>query len=139
MSRESYDAPYVMGIIAEYQNDFDGAREWYQKALSRNPNTNRQGRGSKALKNKINRHPEIPVTPDIKSTEDRTESVDRQLKKVRFHKSTFTFTDVVGMDKQKKLIYENIILAIKKPKLLKATARSLASGDIYGPPGCGKT
>ena len=34
---DSHDAPYVMGIIAEYQNDFDGAKEWYEKALAKNP------------------------------------------------------------------------------------------------------
>ncbi len=44
------------------------------------------------------------------------------------------------MDKQKKLIYENIVLAIKKPELLKAYGKKLGLGVIfYGPPGNGKT
>ena len=33
---DSYDAPYVMGIINEYQHDYDGAKEWYEKALKKN-------------------------------------------------------------------------------------------------------
>jgi SpoVK/Ycf46/Vps4 family AAA+-type ATPase len=137
---ESYDAPYVMGIIAEYQNDFDGAREWYQKALTRNPKYEQARTRLDALAGKINKHPEIPTTSDGKRIEDRTVVEEGQLKKVRFHKSNLKFTDVVGMEKQKDLIYNNIILAIKKPELLKAYGKKLGLGVIfYGPPGCGKT
>lgn len=137
---ESFDAPYVMGIIAEYQNDFEGAKAWYEKALQRNPKYEQAKSRLDALKNKANKHPELAGAGSTKQSDDKTVVEEGQLKKVRFHKSNIKFSDVVGMEKQKKLIYENIILAIKKPELLKAYGKKLGLGVIfYGPPGCGKT
>ncbi|MCL4364792.1 MAG: AAA family ATPase [Candidatus Marsarchaeota archaeon] len=137
---DSYDAPYVMGIIAEYQNDFQGAKEWYDKALSRNPKYE-QARGRlEALKAKMNKHPEIPISKGAKKSEDETVVEEGQIKKVKFFKSSITFSDVVGMDKQKKVIHDNIVLAITKPDLLRAYGKKLGLGVIfYGPPGNGKT
>ncbi len=136
---ESYDAPYVMGIIAEYQNDFQGAREWYEKALSRNPNYEQAKSRLEQLKKKSAKHPDLPASTKEKG-EDETVVEEGQIKKVRFHKSKITFKDVVGMDKQKKIIYDNIVLAIRKPDLLKAYGKKLGLGVIfYGPPGNGKT
>ncbi len=136
---DSHDAPYVMGIIAEYQNDYEAAKAWYEKALAKNPKYEQARQRLESLKNKAARHPEIPAATGT-AEEDRTVVQEGQLKKVRFHKSGIKFADVVGMSKQKKLIYDNIILAIKKPDLLKAYGKKLGLGVIfYGPPGCGKT
>ncbi|MDE1860480.1 MAG: AAA family ATPase [Candidatus Micrarchaeota archaeon] len=138
---ESHDAPYVMGIIAEYQNDYEGAKEWYEKALARNPKYEQARARLEALKNKAKRHPEVPYTPTAgqKREENETVQEEGQIKKVRWHKSTIKFGDVVGMVKEKDLIYQNIILAIKKPELLKVYGKKLGLGVIfYGPPGCGK-
>ena len=136
---DSYDAPYVMGIIAEYQNDFQGAKEWYEKALSRNPNYEQARSRLEQLKKKSEKHPELPASNKEKGA-DETVVEEGQIKKVRFHKSSITFKDVVGMDKQKKIIHDNIILAIRKPELLKAYGKKLGLGVIfYGPPGNGKT
>jgi SpoVK/Ycf46/Vps4 family AAA+-type ATPase len=137
---ESHDAPYVMGIIAEYQEDFQTAKEWYEKALAKNPNYEQAKSRLESLKGKINKHPEIPTGAAEKKDEEATVVEEGQLKKVRYHKSSLKFTDVVGMEKQKKLIYENVILAIKKPELLKQYGKKLGLGVIfYGPPGNGKT
>lgn len=137
---DSYDAPYVMGIIAEYQNDFQGAKEWYEKALSRNPKYDQARSRLEQLKKKSEKHPELPTGNKEKGVPDETVVEEGQIKKVRFHKSTITFKDVVGMDKQKKIIHDNIILAIRKPDLLKAYGKKLGLGVIfYGPPGNGKT
>lgn len=142
---ESYDAPYVMGIISEYQNDFDGAKEWYEKALAKNPNYEQAKARLDQLKTKVGKHPEMaPVsgtpTSGGKVDADGTVMEEGQIKKVKWHKSSLTFADVVGMEKQKQLIYENVILAIKKPDLLKAYGKKLGLGVIfYGPPGNGKT
>ncbi len=134
---DSYDAPYVMGIIAEYQNDFQGAKEWYEKALSRNPKYEQARNRLEQLKKKSEKHPEIPAGG--KKEVDETVVEEGQIKKIRFHKSNITFRDVVGMDKQKKVIHDNIILAIRKPDLLKAYGKKLGLGVIfYGPPGNGK-
>ncbi len=136
---DSYDAPYVMGIIAEYQNDFQGAKEWYEKALSRNPKYEQARSRLEQLKKKSEKHPELPTGNKEKGVVDETVVEEGQIKKIRFHKSTITFKDVVGMDKQKKVIHDNIILAIRKPDLLKAYGKKLGLGVIfYGPPGNGK-
>ncbi len=143
----SYDAPYVMGIIAEYQNDFDGAKEWYEKSLARNPKYEQAKSRLEQLQQKAAKHPEIPSSATTTSTSTKiaensnsTVMEEGQLKKLRWHKSSLKFEDVVGMEKQKKLIYENVILAIKKPELLKAYGKKLGLGVIfYGPPGNGKT
>lgn len=137
---ESYDAPYVMGIIAEYQNDFVGAKEWYEKALKKNPKYEQAKSRLEQLKNKAKKHPDIPYE-GTRGKEGLNETVQEegQIKKVRWHTSSITFNDVVGMSKEKDLIYQNIILAIKKPELLKQFGKKLGLGVIfYGPPGCGK-
>ncbi len=141
MEPESYDAPYVMGIIAEYQHDYKAAKEWYDKALARNPNYEQAKARLDQLKGKINEEGTPAALSKVGGPEEKgTEISEGQIKKVRWHKSKITFKDVVGMEKQKKLIYENIILAIKKPELLRAYGKKLGLGVIfYGPPGNGKT
>ncbi len=135
----SYDAPYVMGIIAEYQGDYQGAKEWYDKALARNPKYEQAKSRLEQLKQKSTKHPEM-ANVQSKKEEGETVMEEGQLKKVRFHKSTLTFNDVKGMEEQKELIHDNIILAIKKPELLRAYGKKLGLGVIfYGPPGNGKT
>ncbi len=138
---DSYDAPYIMGLVNEYQQDFAGAKEWYEKALSLNPNYSEAKARLSQLKTKM----EIASAPQQEKTEAQagvSETViqEGQIKQTKWHKSQITFKDVVGMEKEKKLIYENIILAIKKPELLKAYGKKLGLGVLfYGPPGCGKT
>ncbi|MDE1823609.1 MAG: AAA family ATPase, partial [Candidatus Micrarchaeota archaeon] len=135
---ESYDAPYVMGIIAEYQQDYDGAKEWYQKALAKNPKYEQARSRLEQLKSKVKKHPELDAEASGETKETQVE--EGQIKKVKWHKSKITFKDVVGMEKEKKIIHENIILAIKKPELLRAYGKKLGLGVIfYGPPGNGKT
>ncbi len=148
----SHDAPYVMGIISEYQHDYKGAKEWYEKALSRNPNYEQAKARLEQLKSKLAQEGTSPASEASAapamgpvSTKPVAESKDTvveegQIKKVKWHVSNIKFKDVVGMTKEKKLIYENIILAIRKPDLLKAYGKKLGLGVIfYGPPGCGKT
>ena len=138
---DSYDAPYIMGIIAEYQKDYQGAKEWYEKALSRNPDYEQARARLEALKDKKDK----VLVNDSQQQEDNSTSSkstvveEGQIKKIKWHESKINFDDVVGMKKEKKLIYENIVLAIKKPELLKAYGKKLGLGVIfYGPPGCGK-
>ena len=148
---ESFDAPYVMGIISEYQQDYTGAKEWYELSLKRNPNYEQAKARMEQLKKKLIEQKQSTIPqPSLsysgtRSSESEvpkndTEVSEGQIKKVKWHKSNITFKDVVGMKKEKKLIYENIILAIRKPELLKAYGKKLGLGVIfYGPPGCGKT
>jgi transitional endoplasmic reticulum ATPase len=138
---ESYDAPYVMGIVAEYQQDYQGAKEWYEKALSKNPKYEQAKARLDQLKSKLTK-PQTQAGTTTVGTKSSNDTLveEGQIKKVRWHKSNTTFKDLVGMAKEKRLIYENIILAIKKPELLKAYGKKLGLGVIfYGPPGNGKT
>ncbi len=139
MEPDSYDAPYVMGIISEYRQDYGKAKEWYEKALKKNPDYEQAKARLEQLKPKLEA-PEEGKKIKVGAEEEETKSEEGQLKKIKWHKPTITFKDVVGMEKEKKLIYENIILAIRKPELLRAYGKKLGLGVIfYGPPGCGKT
>ncbi len=135
---DSYDAPYIMGVIAEYQKNYDGAKEWYEKALGRKPDYEQAKSRLEALEAKKDKA--MPGQALDKEDNARSTVVEEgQIRKVKWHESKINFNDVVGMNKEKKLIYENIVLAIKKPELLKAYGKKLGLGVIfYGPPGCGK-
>lgn len=140
---ESYDAPYVMGIIEEYKKNYTGAKGWYEKALEMNPKYEQARARLDQLKTKmekpIEKEREDPIKVGSTQSED-TVVEDGQIKSVKFHKSNLKFSDIVGMKKQKDLIHQNIVLAIKKPELLKAYGKKLGLGVLfYGPPGCGKT
>ncbi len=144
---DSADAPYVMGIISEYQNDYKAANDWYEKSLVKNPKYE-QARGRlEQLKKKMEKPVEVAglgSTPGtaIGSTAAGSTTVikEGQLQQKKWFRSDLNFKDVVGNEKQKKLIYENVILAIKKPELLRAYGKKLGLGVLfYGPPGGGKT
>jgi len=34
----SFDAPYIMGVISEKKQDFETALKWYDKSIKKNPN-----------------------------------------------------------------------------------------------------
>ncbi len=141
----SHDAPYVMGVICEYQQDYQGAKEWYEKSLKVKPDYDQARSRLEQLRPKLDsvQGPRPLMDKNTNVPEPATQgtvSQDGQLKKVKWFKSNTTFKDVVGMEKEKELIYQNIVLAIKKPDLLKAYGKKLGLGVIfYGPPGCGKT
>ncbi len=50
---DSYDAPYVMGIVAEYQKDYNLAMDWYEKSLAKNPNYEQAKARMEQLQNKM--------------------------------------------------------------------------------------
>ncbi|MDE1873541.1 MAG: AAA family ATPase [Candidatus Micrarchaeota archaeon] len=135
------DAPYVMGVISEYQNDLAGAQEWYEKSLKSNPNYQQAKDRLKMLKDKMKgamAGGKMKTAAGAEGTETVVE--EGQIKKVAWFTSDMTFKDVVGMEKQKQIIHDNIVLAITKPELLRAYGKKLGLGVIfYGPPGGGKT
>jgi len=131
----AFDAYYLMGRIAELQHDYEGAKEWFEKALSINPNY-APAKTSLELLNKNN----FTIQESSNIEENKTVIEEGQIKKVRWYKSNITLKDVVGLEKVKEEIYENIILAIKKPALLRSYGKKLGTGVLfYGPPGNGKT
>jgi len=133
------DAPYVMGVISEYQQDLQGAREWYEKSLKNDPNYRQAKDRLRMLEEKTKG--EVPGMK-TKAGEEVTSTVieEGQIKKVAWFTSDMTFNDVVDMEKQKQIIHDNVILALTKPELLRAYGKKLGLGAIfYGPPGGGKT
>jgi len=135
------DAPYVMGVILEYQHKNEDALEWYHKALKNDPKYAQAKTRMEALKEKMKGAVAGPtkLTSEGKE-ENKTETADGQIKKVKWFSSNMTFKDVAGMEKAKEMIHDNIILALTKPELLRAYGKKLGLGAIfYGPPGCGKT
>ncbi len=143
---KSGDAPLLIGDMAETNNDLLGARFWYEKALANNPDyteaKNRlehidslihvdstYGKNSKTKQLELNKYD---------YTETRIE--EGQIKKLAFYKSNQKFDSVIGLDKLKKYLKDNIVLAIQKPDLFKRYGKKLGLGTLlYGPPGAGKT
>lgn len=139
---EKADAPYVMGVINEYEHDNDGALEWYEKSLKNDPNYSQAKDRLASLKEKMKGAETGVMKTKVtgKGEESRTVVEEGQIKQVKWFTSSITFKDVVGMEKQKELIHDNIILALTKPELLRAYGKKLGLGAIfYGPPGTGKT
>ena len=146
---KSYDAPLLIGDMAENKNDMLGARYWYERALSNNPEYTE-------AKNRLERidaliHVDTKVgsagaptagksMQQMKPPEQKEEIVEGQIKKVAFFKSEVRFKDVIGLKKVKKYLTENVVLAIREPELFRRYGKKLGVGLLlYGPPGVGKT
>ena len=143
---KSADAPLLVGDMAEANNDLLGARFWYEKALASNPDYVEAKNRLEHIDSLI--HIDSTYGKDTKTKQVAMEKYDYgetkieegQIKKLAFYKSNQTFQNVMGMDKLKKYLRDNIILAIKEPELFKRYGKKLGLGTIlYGPPGCGKT
>ena len=145
----SPDAPLLMGDIAEANNDLISARFWYEKSLSLKPDY-------PEAKNRLEKidamlHMEPPSVnsqaqsgsgkPSVKQSSEQATIIEGgQIKKLPFYKSTMSFDKVMGLEKIKKYLKENVVLAIKRPDLFKKYGKDLGVGLLlYGPPGVGKT
>ena len=144
---KSYDAPLLIGDMAENKNDMLGARYWYERALANNPEYTE-------AKNRLERidaliHVDTKMgggaadgsaKQQMKPLEQKEEIVEGQIKKVAFFKSDIKFKDVIGLNKVKKYLAENVVLAIREPALFRRYGKKLGVGLLlYGPPGVGKT
>jgi AAA+ superfamily predicted ATPase len=151
----SHDAPYIMGDIAEGRGDIIGARYWYERSLSNNPkfedakkkleeidmklHSGSVGGSGIPPAGKMEQHIEIGKGAASK-TEDKDVVEEGQIKSVRLYKPKNTFDMVVGEQKVKEYLYDNVVLAVKKPELFKKYGKKLGVGLLlYGPPGTGKT
>ncbi len=146
----SADAPLLLGDIAEQNNDLLSARFWYEKSLSNDP-------GYAEAKNRLEHidsllHVDVKddegisqvelAKPKEKQAEDENKTVieEGQVKRVAFYKSNIRFDQVIGLNKVKEYLTENVVLAMKRPDLFKKYGKKLGLGLIlYGPPGTGKT
>ncbi len=143
---KSADAPLLMGDIAEQQDDLLGARFWYERSLANNPSYTEAKNRLEHIDSLLHVEPgkggsaqvQVGAKKEVKKEETIIE--EGQIKKVAFYKSSMKFDRVIGMDKVKKYLYENVVLAIQKPDLFKKYGKKLGVGLLlYGPPGTGKT
>ncbi len=152
----SPDAPLLMGDIAESNDDYLGARYWYEKSLKVSPNYSEAKKrlehidsilhvdsgspgGKRQQVMKPQEHKPPSSAPQMaQGTNDVIE--EGQIKSVSFYKSKIKFDSVIGLDKVKKFLHDNVVLAIQRPDLFRKYGKKLGVGLLlYGPPGVGKT
>ncbi len=147
---KSHDAPLLIGDILESKNDFLGARFWYEKSLANNPNYTEAKNRLEHIDSLIHMESQpnygtgakkSTVGGSGKSMEQEGTLIEEgQIKRIAFTKPKIKFNDVVGLDKVKKYLKENIVYAIERPELFKKYGKKRGLGLIlYGPPGVGKT
>lgn len=149
---ESADAPLLVGDMAEVNDDYIGARYWYEKSLKINPDYAE----AKARLEKIDSLMHVNSNPKISEAQVATQKYsqpqkpseqqsgdvieDGQIKSLALYKSEIKFDSVIGLDKVKKYLAENVVLAMKQPQLFRKYGKKMGLGLIlYGPPGVGKT
>lgn len=163
---DSYDAPFLMGSIHESLNDLSGARYWYEKALSKNPNFSEaknslegiykrtrtdSNKGSKGVEVEMSK-PKEPLYKkaneiDSKLLIDTTQSFSRSKTNYSIESTTYkaevpnlNFSDVAGLESLKEELTRRVIYPLQKPELVSEYGfKGFGGLLIYGPPGCGKT
>ncbi|MDE1857328.1 MAG: AAA family ATPase [Candidatus Micrarchaeota archaeon] len=155
---KSADAPLLIGDMAESQNDLLGARFWYEKSLANNPSYVEAKNRLEHIDSLIHMESSKPTGTGTGSAKTQqielekygtskkadqvseTKIEEGQIKSLAFYKSNVKFDQVVGLDKVKNYLQENVVLAIQKPDLFKKYGKKLGVGLLlYGPPGTGKT
>ena len=151
---DSADAPLLIGDMAEVNDDFVGARYWYEKSLKINPDYNE----AKTRLDKIDALMQVNAKPKLQAPQppgqkysappetkesqrqDGDVIVDGQIQSLALYKSEIKFDSVIGLEKVKKYLADNVVLAMKQPQLFRKYGKKMGLGLIlYGPPGVGKT
>lgn len=120
------EAYYNLAVALYQQKEYDAALKTLYKV--KNPNTDAR---------KLYRLIKKKTKP-----EDSEEKISEEgdIYSLKFFKSSITFKDVIGLKKAKRYLQENIINALKYPKVYQKHGKRLSSAIIlYGPPGTGKT
>lgn len=147
---KSADAPLLIGDISESNNDFIGARFWYEKSLANNPDYAEAKNRLERIDSLIHIDSKLPKKPaggaetsakQVQKFAEPEEKIEEgQIKKLAFYKSNIKFDSVIGLGKAKKFLADNVVLAIKQPDLFRKYGKKLGVGLLlYGPPGVGKT
>jgi len=142
---KSEDAPLLIGDIAEANKDLVGAKYWYEKSLAINPNYSTARERLEQLDKTMHsdlKELDMAVGKKGKGGMGKQQDVieEGQIKSVAFYKSNVKFDSVIGLNKVKKYLHDNVVLAITNPELFKKYGKKLGVGLLlYGPPGVGKT
>jgi len=148
----SFDAPYVMGIISENKQDFETALKWYDESINKNPSYSpaierrrnllermRRSREDRRM-NPPERKTESLLEGPLKRTVGSTRIVEGQIKEHSFYKPDKTLKDVIGLTDVKAFLERRVILPLLRPEgLQRWHIRFRGSILLYGPSGCGKT
>ncbi|MCL5412082.1 MAG: AAA family ATPase [Candidatus Marsarchaeota archaeon] len=150
---DSADALLLIGDIAEMNKDLLGARFWYEKSLAANPDYTEAKTRLEHIDSIL--HPSKPASPGktgekqiqieqlkpVKPAEQQKEVIEEgQIKKLAFYKSNVKFDRVIGLERVKRYLYENVVLAIQRPELFQKYGKKMGIGLLlYGPPGVGKS
>jgi SpoVK/Ycf46/Vps4 family AAA+-type ATPase len=114
-----WDAPYVLGVLAEYEEQLDDAKAWYENSLKRNPEYASAKERYRLLLERL------PAP---------------QTKHPAFGTPSFGFEAIVGLERAKEKLYTNVVLCSKRPDLFAKYGTKPARGVLLcGPPGVGKT
>ncbi|MDE1833019.1 MAG: AAA family ATPase [Candidatus Micrarchaeota archaeon] len=149
---KSADAPLLIGDMAESENDYIEARRWYERSLANNPDYAEAKNRLEKIDQLIHLETEVgggkegkpqqmsPMQKPSMKEEEEEKIEEGQIKKLKFYKSNIKFDSVIGLEKIKKYLTDNVILAIREPELFKKYGKKLGVGLLlYGPPGVGKT
>ncbi len=142
---KSADAPLLIGDIAENSNDLLSARYWYERSLSNDPDYTEAKNRLEHIDSLIHVDSNVAGSQGtqqvaVQKQENKDVIEEGQIKRVNFYKSDVRFSDVIGLDKVKRYLQDNVVLAIKKPELFRKYGKKMGLGLLlYGPPGVGKT
>ncbi len=140
----SCDAPYVMGIISEYKQDYAGAAQWYEKSLASNPNYEQARERLKHIlertgASKVSYSATEPLGQEVKYPTAAEAKGVVYSEGCTITKPKENFADVADMAVLKEELRRNLIYLMKNPELAREYGIKKASILLYGPPGTGKT
>jgi SpoVK/Ycf46/Vps4 family AAA+-type ATPase len=160
---DSYDGPYVLGVICEHQRDYKGAAEWYRKSLGKKPDYTPARVRLRDLEERMRPKimtPEERIDIELDDESDihlprgenmadsepqpgkaeRTVIIDGQIKGLALGRPRKKMEDVIGLDHVKRELELTVIGPAKRAGALKRwNLDSGLSVILYGPSGCGKT
>ncbi len=142
LEQNSPDAMVLLGDISEEMGNMLEAKQWYEKALIAKPDYAEAKTRLDKVNEILSGKAVVPPGSAAANVDVGGETVieEGQIKKVAFYKSNMRFDSVIGMNKTKKYLTDNIILAMQHPELFKKYGKKQGLGLIlYGPPGTGKT
>lgn len=142
----SVDAIVLLGDIEEEANNYQEAKVFYEKALAVDPEysegKSRLTKINELIARNVNQISNNNNNDNIIGQQSKDETVieEGQIKKLAFYKSKSNFSNVIGLQKIKNYLNNNIILSMQHPELFKKYGKKQGLGLIlYGPPGTGKT
>jgi len=160
---DCHDGPYVLGVICEYQHNYERAIQWYNESLSKKADFPAARERLESLEGKMQPSLESFIeTIDIGSEDEpaspscglsdfaeagskqrklgETRIVEGQIKGIALTRPMRKIEDVVGLEEVKRALELSVIGPAKRPGGMKRwNLEGGLSVLLYGPTGCGKT